>query len=323
MQNGDTYIQGGRGGPGLPELRDGNGVFRALTSADTTTLAYRYPRNFVAPDGRIFGFDAEGHTYYVTTGGTGTITMGTPLPGQTAWTSSPVMFQPGRILQTGGTSTSALIIDINGSTPVVTMTQPIAALRQWVTTTVLADGRVVATGGSAVENELTDVVNTAAIWNPDTGQWTQGSAGHLARLYHSTALMLPDATVLVAGGGAPGRWSTSNAEIYYPPYLFNSSGGFAARPEIDSAPTALDIGEEFRRQCERAERHRPRHADQDRLGHPQLQHGAALHGAGFHPLRGGADDPGPDVGGHCDPGLLSALRDRFEGRALGRQESCG
>ena len=46
-----------------------------------------------------------------------------------------------------------------------------------------------------------------------------------ARLYHSTALLLPDASVLVAGGGSPGPQFNDNVEIYYPPYLYNGGGG--------------------------------------------------------------------------------------------------
>ena len=73
--------------------------------------------------------------------------------------------------------------------------------RQWVSATVLPDGRVLGTGGSAVENQLSGVNNVAEIWSPATGQWTQGAVAVRARLYHSSALLLPDATVLIAGGG--------------------------------------------------------------------------------------------------------------------------
>ena len=88
------------------------------------------------------------------------------------WMSSPVMFQPGRILQFGGISTAAMVIDINGAAPVITSTQPLSTARQWVSATVLADGRVLATGGSEVDNELTGV-NVAEIWILATGQWTR------------------------------------------------------------------------------------------------------------------------------------------------------
>ena len=108
--------------------------------------------------------------------------------------------------------------------------------RQWVSATVLPDGKVLATGGSEVENQLTNVNNSAEIWNPSTGHWHVGTSGVKARLYHSSALLLPDATVLVAGGGAPGPQVNTNAEIYSPPYLFDAAGALAPRPQIISAP---------------------------------------------------------------------------------------
>ena len=117
--------------------------------------------------------------------------------------------------------------------------------RQWVSATVLPDGKVLATGGSEVENQLTNVNNSAEIWNPTTGHWHVGSSGVKARLYHSSALLLPDATVLVAGGGAPGPQVNPNAEIYFPPYLFDAAGALAARPQIISAPDTANVGESF------------------------------------------------------------------------------
>ncbi len=130
--------------------------------------------------------------------------------------------------------------------PTVTPTQSMSSQRRLVTATLLADGKVLATGGSQVWNELTGVNNIAEIWNPATGTWTRGHEGALARLYHSTALLLPDATVLVAGGGAPGPLNNLNAEIYYPPYLFTAAGTLAPRPAIATAPPFVEIGKTFR-----------------------------------------------------------------------------
>jgi hypothetical protein len=159
--------------------------------------------------------------------------------------ASAAMFAPGRILQFGGNSNGAIVIDINGASPTVTPTQSMSSQRRLVTATMLADGKVLATGGSQVWNQLTGVNNIAEIWDPATGTWTRGYEGAVARLYHSTALLLPDATVLVAGGGAPGPLSNLNAEIYYPPYLFTAGGTLAARPAILNAPQVIDIGETF------------------------------------------------------------------------------
>ena len=85
------------------------------------------------------------------------------------------------------------------------------------------------------------------IWNPATGKWAKGAATQSgkARLYHSSAILLPDATVLVGGGGAPGPQTNTNVEIYYPPYLFNGLDKFADRPKILAAPTGLKVGRNF------------------------------------------------------------------------------
>ncbi len=245
--NGETYIQGGSSGTDRPEVRDINGTFRLLSGADTNSLDFMYPRNFVAPDGRVFGFDSAGRMYYVNTSATGSITMAGQFSASYAGSdASAAMFAPGRILQFGGNSNGAIVIDINGATPTVTPTQSMSTQRRLVNATLLADGKVLATGGSQVWNELTGVNNSAEIWNPATGAWTRGNDGAVARLYHGNALLLPDATVLVSGGGAPGPLNNLNAEIYYPPYLFTAAGTLAPRPAMAGAPQFIDIGKTFR-----------------------------------------------------------------------------
>ena len=86
---------------------------------------------------------------------------------------------------------------------------------------ILADGKVMISGGSGVKNELTDVTNQVAIWDPETHAVTFGDTAAMARLYHSTTLLLPDASVLSLGGGAPGPLTNLNGEIYKPGYLFD------------------------------------------------------------------------------------------------------
>jgi large repetitive protein len=245
LLDGQIYIQGGNGGADVPEVRDAAGGIRLLANVNTSAYAPRYPRNFVAPDGRIFGFDVVGRMYYVIPSGSGAISIVGQLPGATSGTSSAAMFEPGRILQMGGVSSAAVVIDINGAAPVVTSSQSMSTKRQWVTATLLPDGRVLGTGGSEIENVLSGVNNSAEIWNPTTGLWTVGPSGTNARLYHSTALLLPDASVLVAGGGAPGPLVNLNAEIYYPSYLFDNSGARATRPQIISAPDTVMAGDNF------------------------------------------------------------------------------
>ena len=246
LVNGEVYIQGGKGGADFPEVRDTSGNFRLLTGVPTSANGWYYPRDFVAPDGRIFGFDDRGNMYYVATGGSGWPAKAGKLSATYTYrTASAVMYQPGKILQFGGKWSGALVIDLTAMKPKWRTTGSMSSVRQWVTGTVLADGRVLATGGSAVDNALTGVNNSAELWDPGAETWTVGASGSRPRLYHSVALLLPDASVLVGGGGAPGPLKNLNAEIYYPPYFYTSSGSFAPRPTIQSAPDSLNIGDVF------------------------------------------------------------------------------
>ncbi len=120
LLSGEVYTQGGSGGTDYPEVRATDGTFRLLTGAGTGSLDFMYPRNFIAPDGRVFGYDSNGKMYYVNTAGTGSITNVGQFSGPTGSDASAAMFRPGRILQFGGNSNGAVVIDITGGAPVVT-----------------------------------------------------------------------------------------------------------------------------------------------------------------------------------------------------------
>jgi len=81
------------------------------------------------------------------------------------------------------------------------------------------------------------------VWDPATQRWTQYSSHELARLYHSTAILLMDGRVLLAGGGSPGPLANRNGEIFSPPYLFDENGALADRPEISYAPDKAAWGQ--------------------------------------------------------------------------------
>jgi hypothetical protein len=151
------------------------------------------------------------------------------------------MFNPGKLLSVR--SKHVVVVDLNGAQPIIAPTADLSQLRIWSNATVLADGKVLVTGGSAVGNQLTDVAYAAETWNPATGQWTLGASAAKPRLYHSTALLLQDGSVLTAGGGAAGPVRNLNAEIYYPGYLYDTAGQLAPRPEITSAPGMIRLSQ--------------------------------------------------------------------------------
>jgi hypothetical protein len=260
LPSGDIYVQGGIGAGGdaasdgqfYPEVafKNANGTqgMRLLENAPTGNLGWFYPRNFVSPNGLVFGYDDSGNMYEVDARGKGAIKTLGKLPNtvSTGTSTTAAMFQPGRILQFGGpVDTKAVVIDIRGGKPQVQETGQLKHTRLLSTATILPNGHVLATGGSQVNNEMQGVAYEAEIWNPTTGQWSIGAATSRSRLYHSTALLLPDATVMVAGGGLPSPEVNVNKEIYFPPYLFTAGGKLAARPTITRAPTVMDLSRTY------------------------------------------------------------------------------
>jgi hypothetical protein len=275
--------------------------------------------------------------YYVHPNANSITVVGTmPSDGPSGWNSTDVMYAPGKILRCGGGSTTlpetqsahaqgknaAAVIDINPATPSYKKMASMPNFLIWANATVLADGNVVVTGGSAVDNQLTGMNTTALLWKAGTGGWTQGaqSAAGIARLYHSVALLLPDGSVLSGGGGAPGPQTNLNVEIYYPPYLFTNSGTFAPRPTITSSPGTLTYGQRFAVGVSSARENPAGYAYQNGLGDPQLQFRAALYGADVHfqcwwPV--GASAVARGLGAARQ---LPAVCDRQTGRAVRRRD---
>ena len=237
----------------IPEVWE-NGSWRRLTGASLSVPLY--PMMFVAPDGRVFMAGPETRSRWLSTDGTGLWTTGSLRVGPYRDYGSAVMYDGGKVLIVGGGNTpqsSAEVIDLNGGVGAPwRAVGSLAVARRQLNATLLADGTVLATGGSNATGfnpAPTDSrVLDAEIWDPTTEQWhTVGRMSH-HRLYHATALLLPDGRVLSIGSGAPaatGYTDDLTMEIFSPPYLFKLDGTLAARPEITDAPVSVSYGQTF------------------------------------------------------------------------------
>ena len=257
MPSGDKVVLGGRLTPLsaaiTPEVFNPQTGWRTLTGA-ASNLAFGmltgpnwyYPRGYVARGGFVFILAPDGTMWSLDPTGQGVLSQFTSVATASGKDLPMVMYAPGQILAVRENA-SAITVGINGPTPVIAATGYLGQHRSWANATVLSDGKVVVTGGSAVLNTLTGVAYQNETWDPTTGQWTLGAVATKPRLYHSTALLLPDGSVLTAGGGAPGPVKELNAEIYYPPYLYlkDGSGQPAPRPTIVASPGDVALGAAF------------------------------------------------------------------------------
>lgn len=248
ISGGDTAKQLNR----IPEVFSTSGGWRALTSAESS-IPY-YPMMFVAPSGNVFVAGPSQSTGYLNTAGTGGWTAGPSRSADRGY-GSAVMYAPGKILVAGGGAPTATteIIDLTaGSAATWSSGGNMGVPRRQMNATLLPDGTVLVTGGtnaSGFNNKPTnDDVLAAERWNPDAKAWTQLARQTHYRLYHSTALLLPDARVLTVGSGQPAASGLSDdftAELFTPPYLFQVDGTPASRPSISSAPDAVGYGQTF------------------------------------------------------------------------------
>jgi chitodextrinase len=250
LRNGEMLIT--EGGPDIPEVRTTSGTLRALSGASLNLPLY--PWIDVAPDGRAFYSGPDQTLRALDTSGTGTWQSFGQRDGINRDYGSHALFDVGKILVAGGggSSADARVINVNGATPQVTSTAPMANGRRQHNLTVLADGTVLATGGNSSGASLVDLNNgvyAGELWNPATGTWKTLAAEQATRQYHSTALLLPDGRVLSSGGGICGTcdavgYLAKNAQVFTPPYLFKNdgSGALAPRPTVASVPGVVAYG---------------------------------------------------------------------------------
>lgn len=104
--------------------------------------------------------------------------------------------------------------------------EPEGAGKMYVSAVALPDGTVMETGGSL--RPRTENVHEAAIFDPQSNQFTPVAFDPIGRDYHSEALLLPDGRVLTLGSNpinvetGEERFQT-DLSIYEPPYLFKGT----------------------------------------------------------------------------------------------------
>ena len=215
-----------------------------------------YPRMHLLPNRNVFYsgpstasaiFNTTTHTWTgsVNTNFSGTRTYGTSvlLPLTPANNYDP------RVMIMGGgnpATNTTEIIDLGASNPKWVYGPPMSQPRIEMDAVILPNGKVLAVNGSTNDEDSSTKSLNADLYDPIANSFSSAGANAYARLYHSGALLLPDATVLLLGGNPARGTYEPRMEIYSPAYLFNSDGSLATRPTITSiTPGVIGYGSNF------------------------------------------------------------------------------
>lgn len=226
----------------IPEVwQPSTGTWRMLTGANFE-IDY-YPRQFLAPNGKIFIATPAAQSYWLDTEGTGSIApAGTKLHHDELTYGGAVLYERGKILVNGGgdpPTAAAEVIDLNQPNPQWRVVAPMNLPRRQHNTTLLPDGTVLVTGGSTGGgfNNRGAAALPAEMWDPKTEKWTTWASNSVFRGYHSTAILLPDGRVMVGGGRGSGDYTS---QFFSPPYLFKGD-----RPVVTTISESAGWGGAF------------------------------------------------------------------------------
>jgi hypothetical protein len=219
-----------------------------------------YPRLHLLPDGDVFYsgpsptsaiFNTSTHTWTTNVamtnyGSTRTYGSSVLLPLTPANNYAPKVL----ILGGGNPATNATeIIDLSVSNPKWQYAASMYQGRIEMNAVLLPNGKVLALGGSVNDGDATTASLQAEIYDPAANTFSPAGSEAYARLNHFVALLMPDATVWVAGGNPQRGTYEQHMEVYSPPYLFttDTSGNtvLATRPTISSAPASIGYGTNF------------------------------------------------------------------------------
>ena len=180
---------------------------------------------------------------------------------------SAVMYRPGKVMKCGtrDTDPNEAGEDALGVTQSIDLSQQAQgkwrdsdnemAPRENHNLVLLPNGKVLVVGGTSKVDSPTLPELRPEIWDPDyvngekRGRW-EGlgilDSNEVTRDYHSTALLLPDARILIGGGNYDSD-TNYKIEIFCPPYLFKADGSLATRPASVEVPRVASYGAQFTR----------------------------------------------------------------------------
>ncbi len=150
---------------------------------------------------------------------------------------------------TPNATATAEIIDLSVPNAAWRSVAPMSLPRTRMNAVILPTGKVLALGGSAVDEDAATASLAADLFDPATETWTSAGVATYPRLYHSCALLMPDGTVEVVGSNPKKGTYEQHIELYSPAYLFALDGHGhvipAVRPVITSAPAEVGYGSTF------------------------------------------------------------------------------
>ena len=267
-----TSMANGRWYPTVTVLPDGTVLaFSGLTSTGETfsppTWSWSsahpagwtpplYPRLHVLPNGNVF-YSAPGYQsryYYPATHTWSGIVATTNYAAVRRYGSSVLLpltpannYKPIIMILGGNSPATATteLIDLSAATSTWQWGPSMSQARIEMNAVILPSGKVLALGGSASDEKASTASYNADLYDPTTNTFSSAGKNAYPRLYHSVALLLPDATVWVAGSNPKGGTYQPHMEVYQPAYLFDSSGNLAVRPTITSAPSFVKYSQAF------------------------------------------------------------------------------
>ncbi len=218
-----------------------------------------YPRLHLLPSGKVFySGSTTGSMMFDPSNDSWSSVANTNYGGTRLYGSSVLLpltpannYRPKVMILGGGnpaTGTTELI-DLGASSPAWSFGPDMSQPRIEMDAVILPTGKILALGGSANDEDATSASLNADLYDPASNSFSSAGANTYPRLYHSVALLLPDATVWIAGSNpARGTWE-SHMESYQPAYLFTRDGNNniipATRPTIASAPANITWGGAF------------------------------------------------------------------------------